>query len=524
MEQTIRGSALLINTLLLQVGLWAQTPPPIQWQTCLGGTAGEDGNGLYVQPDGKIYVLGKSHSTDGDLTLNPGAPNAWVVRLAADGTMEAQWTVLNSGFNGADAAFDAAMGTPVGGCTISGFADSNAGGITYYGGGDVMVAKFTASGERLWLRTFGGSSYDVANDIVLVDNGYLVGATSYSNDGMVTGAFGEHDFWVVKVDHYGNALWQQSYGGSAADDAFSLTATADGGFAMAGTTYSTDGQVTGSHGAQDAWLIKADAQGTLQWQHAYGSSGHDVFFEVHHTTDGGFVMAGHTDTEDGDVQGLLGDGDVWVVKVDALGAIQWQKCLGGLADDMGHSIRQTPDGGYAVLCSAVTNGMHISGFHGEMDYWLVRLSATGDILWQRCLGGSDGEIPKALEITSDGCYLMVGESRSHDGDVENEPGQSDIWVVKLAADELSTGVPTTPVPTGGLLLAPHPASSHTWLTIEAMGPTATVSVLDAKGRQVLNKLQTVPTDRLELTSLVPGLYTVRVVTAGTTSYTRMVVQ
>ena len=126
-----------------------------------------------------------------------------------------------------------------------------------------------------------------------------------------------------------------------------------------------------------------------------------------------------------------GDADFWVVKLSSTGSLQWQKCLGGSRDDSAHSIQQTSDGGYIVAGFTDSNDGDVSGNHGGWDVWVVKLNSTGSLQWQKCLGGSDFDYAYSIQQTSDGGYIVAGGTYSNDGDVSGNHGDMDFWVVKL---------------------------------------------------------------------------------------------
>ena len=181
--------------------------------------------------------------------------------------------------------------------------------------------------------------------------------------------------------------WQKCLGGSQYEQANAMQQTADGGYIAAGETNSRDGDVMGNHGGGemvlDAWVVKLDAAGGLVWQKCLGGTGNDGAKAVQQTTDGGYIVAGYTTSTDGDVTGYHGTGgsyptaDAWVVKLNATGGLVWQRCLGGTASDGAAAVRQTIDGGYIVAGYAESTNGDVSGNHGSTDAWVVKLERHG---------------------------------------------------------------------------------------------------------------------------------------------------
>ncbi len=186
---------------------------------------------------------------------------------------------------------------------------------------------------------------------------------------------------------------------------------------------------------------KARQHGSHKWEKSLGGSGNDIIYRgkrsIEQTSDGGYILAGESTSSDGDVTGNHGGSyDYWIVKLDNTGAISWEKSLGGSDDDKPYSIEQTSDGGYIVAGQSLSTDGDVTGNHGNYDYWVVKLDNTGAISWQQSLGGSDYDIAYSVEQTSDGGYAIAGGSYSIDGDVTGNHGAYDYWIVKLGPETL----------------------------------------------------------------------------------------
>lgn len=296
-----------------------------------------------------------------------------------------------------------------------------------------------------WQKTLGGSGNDVANAMTpTADGGYVVVGSTDSNDGDVAGNHGGADFWIVKLDGAGNKIWQQTLGGSGTDIARAVTASSDGGYVVAGYTNSPDGDITGYHGnsssnnTYDYWVVKLDRSGNLVWQKTLGGTGEDQANAITASSDGGFVVAGLATNNSGDVTGNHGDTDFWVVKLNGSGNIVWQKSLGGSNGEFANAITATSDGGCAVAGSTVSNDKDVTGYHKDTsstwywaDYWIVKLDGAGNLVWQKTLGGTNYDLASAITNSSDGGFVIAGYTFSNDGDVRDNHGGEDFWVVKL---------------------------------------------------------------------------------------------
>ena len=320
-----------------------------------------------------------------------------------------------------------------GGYIVAGWTDSNDGDLSgNNGNSDFWVVKLDDSGNLSWQKTLGGSANDQATSIQQTfDGGYIVTGWTLSNDGDVSGKNGSNDFWVVKLNGSGDLSWQKTLGGSAFDQATSIQQTADGGYIVAGGTDSNDGDVSGNNGDIDFWVVKLDDSGNLSWQRALGGAIWDIARSIQQTADGGYIVTGSTfdqsDMNDNGGSYL----DFWVVKLDGSGRMKWEKALGGFTFDEAHSIQQTFDGGYIVTGWTYSNDGDVSGNNGANDFWVVKLNGSGDLVWQKALGGSADDEAYSIQQTADGGYIVGGLATSNNGDVSGNHGGWDFWVVKL---------------------------------------------------------------------------------------------
>lgn len=302
----------------------------------------------------------------------------------------------------------------------------------------LLTANLAAQGppEIEWQRCFGGSGSEEARSIRQApDGGYIVISASNSTDGQVVGLHGDDDIWAVKTDAEGGLEWQRALGGSSGDFPKSVLIASDGGYLICGSTFSADGDVSTNQGGRDAWLIKLTNNGDIQWQRTYGGSGSDWFAALVQLANGNMVLAGETTSSDGDVSFNHGDKDMWVVELDPDGAILWETSLGGNGMDAGHFIGVTSDGGYLIQGTTSSNNGDVSGNHGAIDLWVVKLNDSGTMVWQRCLGGSGAEYEGGFALTSDDGCLVVGATTSNDGQVTGfHGGIFDGWAARLAAD------------------------------------------------------------------------------------------
>jgi hypothetical protein len=322
--------------------------------------------------------------------------------------------------------------TADGGYLLGGHTDSYQGDVSgTHGAVDVWLVKLDSSAELQWQMTLGGSGNEEAYDVrATADGGYIVaGFTSSVNDD-VSGAHGGVDAWVVKVDSVGELEWQRCLGGMMGDGFNAVRVLDDGGFFLVGSTNSNDGDVADENGGVDIWMARLSAAGDLLWQDCIGGTGFDDMYAMEPCPDGGYVLAGRTTSSDGDVTGGQWDGDGWLVKLDETFAIEWQRTVGGTHYDVFQGVTPTQDGGYLAVGRTDSNDGDVSGNHGGHDAWMVKVDGSGAFQWQRTFGGSaDEEAVNVLRL-DDGGYLMSSITYSADGDVTDAHGALDAWLVR----------------------------------------------------------------------------------------------
>lgn len=302
--------------------------------------------------------------------------------------------------------------------------------------GDIWVVKMDKSGNIEWQKCLGGSDSEAGAYIMqTADGGYVVAGSAASHDCNLTGNHGGLDFWVVKLNNKGDIIWQKMYGGSQQDYALSLSISADGGYFIAGHTLSNDGDVNGNHGDMDWWVIKIDGTGNLIWQRCLGGSKSDQANSVQATADGGCIVAGVEGSTDGDVTNNHGIGDYWLVKLDKSGNIQWQKTYGGTALDEAKCVSITKDGGYILAGDSGSYDGDVTGKRpsgtGDYDIWILKVDNAGNIQWKKCYGGTSNDFGYFIQPTSDGGYVVAGSSSSSNYDLTCNSGNMDAWAFKI---------------------------------------------------------------------------------------------
>jgi|GEM_PF-318826 len=359
----------------------------LAWQKTFFGGGWTYAHSIQQTTDGGYIVAGYTES------FEAGGYDVYILKLNSNGTLIWQKT-----FGGSldDFAYSIQQTTD-GGYIVAGYTYSF--GAGYY---DAYILKLNSDGSLAWQKTYGGSSNDMAHSIQqTTDGGYIVAGYTYS-----FGA-GNDDVYVLKLNSDGSLAWQKTFGGSYGDYAYSIQQTTDGGYIVAGSTYSFEA------GYYDAYILKLNSDGSLAWQKTFGGSYGDYAYSIQQTTDGGYIVAGSTYPFE------AGYYDAYILKLNSDGSLAWQKTFGGSYGDYAYSIQQTTDGGYIVA--------GYTGSFGFGDY-VLKLNRDGSLAWQKTYGGIWNDEAYSIQQTTDGGYIVAGYTASFGA------GNNDVYVLKLDSD------------------------------------------------------------------------------------------
>ncbi|MBW2938820.1 T9SS type A sorting domain-containing protein [Aureisphaera sp. CAU 1614] len=456
----------------------------ILWQNTMGGTDDDGSSSIYQTLDNGFILTGVTNSNNWDVTGNHGGADVWIVKLSNDGNIEWQKCL---GGSGGELGWSIIQSTNEGneGYIVAGQTNSNDGDVSgNHGGSDAWIVKLSLTGEIEWQKCLGGSGEDKAYSIYeTLDGGFIMGGITESNDGDVSGNHGHYDVWVVKLSNLGEIEWQKCLGGSEWEDGYSILQSIDGGYIIAGDTISNDGDVSGNHGYVDVWVVKLTNLGEIEWQKTYGGSGSDVARCIKQTLDGGYILSGDTWSGDGDVSGYHGLRDVWVLKISELGEIEWESAFGGwFGYEYAYSIVQTLDGGYIFTGVTDSNEGDVTGNHSdEDDVWVVKLTSEGSLDWQKCLGGTEWETGREiLEIEKD-YYVITGFTHSNDGDVSgNHSYDNDVWVVALNSILNTEDIFSE----NSVSISPNPVGDEALLKVHTGFMNRSYEIIDINGKRV----------------------------------------
>ncbi|TVZ16260.1 hypothetical protein [Maribacter sp. MAR_2009_72] len=352
----------------------------LQWNKTYGGSKDDIGQSLAQTSDGGFILTGYAMSSDGDASNNEGFHDNWIVKLNAQGNLE--WE-SSYGFSGHDHSYDI-LEASQGGYFFTGFLDitsARADGntekgntLTSHGVGEFWGTKIDEEGSVQWRGYFGGTNNDRAHSVVQAnDGGFVMAGFTESDDYDISSTNGSYDFWVVKVDAFGNLVWEQSFGGEGIEVSYDIAKTMDGGFVVVGNTFSTNGDILNNHGESDMWMIKLDENGNLEWEQTYGGSKFDLAQAVVESMDGGFLIAGNTKSNDYDASNNMGENDIWLVKTNQTGNLVWQQSYGGSGLDFGFDLMENPDGSVFVVGESSSADFNPLTLKGKSDLILLKI-------------------------------------------------------------------------------------------------------------------------------------------------------
>ena len=296
--------------------------------------------------------------------------------------------------------------------------------------------------DILWEKSFGGKNADYLMDAQpTADYGFILAGSSLSkkSGNKTQDNNGDLDYWIWKMDEKGDLDWQKNFGGSGSDFLQSIALTKDGGFILAGTSSSKKGfdKQDNNKGNDDFWIIKLDAKGNQEWQKTIGGNDQEKMQSIRQTIDGGYIIGGSSSSDKSGDKTMDGFGnlDYWIIKTDDKGVIKWQKCFGGEYSDELRSLTPTKDGGYLVggYSNSPTSGNKIEDNKGIGDYWILKLDKTGEMVWQKTIGGNQDDQLYAICQTYDDNYIIGGNSDSDSSNEKNKNNENgtDFWVVKI---------------------------------------------------------------------------------------------
>lgn len=445
----MRRIVIIISHLIIAVNFAAaQRVPELRWQKCFGGSGAEfiadlggqtGGFGfgyikaLVASPDGG-FVFGGQVGTNSDFVPNVyGMYDIVIVKI--DKAKNITWKTTIGGSK-RDLLFsiqsDHDGGYIIGATTES--TDGDAAG-NHSAHQDVLIIKLDRNGKIIWKKCFGGTDIDTGGQIAVVNDGYVFSASTYSYDGDIVGRANEAGFtdnWIVKLDFSGNIIWQRFFGGSYNDYECTIKKTSDGGFIALGYTTSTDRDAIvippSTAAGADLWFIKLDGNGQIQWQNRWNNTGRDWPQDIEETADGGFVAVAQIEYPSSASQGAI-------IRIDQNGKFLWHKIMGGPRDDSFTDVVVAPDNTFTV--TGYAQGQ--PGSDNLYDVCVINFDNNGELKWQKNFGGTKNDLACSIIRTFDDTYYIFGNTFSNDKDVSGFNGGVDFWLFQIGDYNTITG-------------------------------------------------------------------------------------
>ena len=458
-----------------------------------------------------------TQSSDGDFTGNHGSYDGWIAKLDATGNTLWKKVVGGSQQDG----LNYVISTNDGGYIATGFSSSDDGDVSGHHGStnnnDCWIIKFDNLGNIQWQKSLGGTAGEEGNSIEQTnDGGYIINATASSNNGDVTSNHGILDFWAIKIDSIGNIQWQKTYGGSRFDHSRSMSKTNDGGYIIAGRSYSNNGDVTqhiDSTNVQNGWVVKLSSSGSIDWEKSFLESDYTWLESIKQTSDNGYIIVGHSATSDS-----LTSPNALIIKLNVNGTLQWKKSFGGSYLDKLTSVLETNNGEYLILGNTSSNDGDITNLKGYQDFWLLNLATNGNLNWQKTYGGTAFDEAYDIQPTNDGSYILCGNSGSSDLDVTinpNNPFLPNAWIVKF--NSLSTDIKKNQQ-NKNLSIYPNPATDILLINTSTSLVNESYAITNTLGQTVLNGKLENEHSSIDIQTLQSGIYFLQIGSKQPQSY------
>jgi hypothetical protein len=295
-------------------------------------------------------------------------------------------------------------------------------------------------------KTVGTGGTESIHDMIADHDGHLIAlgqCDSVDRDTSCHYHGGSSDIWLVKMDGQGNILWQKCYGGSEDDYAYQIIQTRDSGFLFVGITWSDDGDISFNHGNTDIWLVKVDSNGSMQWQQSIGGSSGEKVQHIMQLKNGKFLMACASGSSNGTFPLHYGSqftADAWIAIIHPNGLLDSVYRFGGSDDDYINDVIELPNGDWQMFGYTISTDYDLAGTtaYGNRDGWILRTDSNGAILWQQRYGGEAAdEIISGIQLPDKG-FITAGTASSTNGSLGFNHGPPDVWVMKLDSTGLMT--------------------------------------------------------------------------------------
>lgn len=509
-----------IIIIFLSTLLSAQNHLVKQWDYRFGGNYDDRICAFLQISDGSYILAGSTHSNiSGDVTQSScavyGPSDYWLIKIDYSGGKIWDKRIQSPGYE----SLSSIIQTVDGGFILGGTSRGNygtQGGVgcdktepnwdnSYDHSHDYWIIKTDSLGNRQWDKDFGGDTTDILSSIIqTTDGGYLIGGSSYSGisgnktqGNWDTQYIDTPDYWIIKIDSAGNIQWNKTFGGTNGDMLTTLMQEQDGSYILGGYSHSNIGgdKTQPNWGVgPDYWIVKIDSIGNKLWDRVYGYTGFDYLAELKKTLDGGYILAGATNSWIGGDKSQMSRGwyDYWILKLDSLFNKQWDKDFGGTADELFlKDLFLTQDGGYLLSGDSKSNkgGDKTEDNLARTQTWVVKIDSLGNKQWDKTLrtgypGSSEDDGPGLVLQTNDGCIAMANSTIAGIGGDKTQTSRGDIdfWMIKFCDTIPCYAQPPVITHSSDSLIC-TPAVSYQWYLNgqPLIGYTSQVLVIDSAG-------------------------------------------
>lgn len=404
----------------------------------IGGSGQDEATKIIQTSDGGFLIAGSTTSNDGDFQgLGIGQRDIHLTKLAANGSVE--W-IRTFGGSGTDVANDV-IEDRSGNFVIAGASNSNDGDFSGQnrGGTDLFLIKVRPNSELIWARNYGGSGDDIAHAVIEAPgSGYFItGSTQSSDLTFFTKDNTSRDAFVIFTDQNGEPNWTRTAGGSSTDEAFGIAITLRNGVVITGSHQSQNGNFTGLNpGNAGIFTLELDTNGQFISLVSYAGNGVDIGRSIRQTSDGGFIMAGSSDSSSGIFSDNgTGSRNAFLMKLSSNYATEWIKTIGGSSDDAAIDAIQTTNNQFIVTGESRSDDADFDDLNlGGSDVFMAKTDQTGSLLWVNTFGGSGFESARSLVQTSSNETAVTGWTESTDGIFENSPDGRNVFLFLTDTD------------------------------------------------------------------------------------------
>jgi GEVED domain len=422
----------VLFVLLFDNSLLFSQAPNVVFQKTIGGSINEEAYSVIPTDDGGYMLGGWTNSDDGFVTRTPlsqgTAQDTYFIKL--NSFLQKQWNyspTTPSVSYGSDFGFSF-IKTADGGFISSGNSANE----------EIVIIKINSNGGLVWEKSYLSRVYGSFKSQIIQtqDGGYLVVAENY----IYVGYNKIPNILLLKISSDGTTEWTKTYGGSDSDFVAGLTQTNDGNFVIASYSYSSDGDVGSNNGGSDAWIFKVGSFGNIIWKKKYGTHNNEVINGICATNDGGVAVCGKVFSNTPSIP----YSDFLVYKLNINGDLDWSSVFGSTFSDLAESITESNSGGFLISGSVgignyeqTASSGNATNLKGKEDLWIVKLGVTGNLLWEKTLGGSDNDIGYFVKELPNSDILVAGRTQSTDEDISDYNGGGgplrggDMWLVKL---------------------------------------------------------------------------------------------